>query len=196
MKLQREIPSVLESWLELVSAHERFARDCIGTARPVPTGPMIAFAGSFVAGLSGGVVDPESDGTVLLLPNGQQAVVGVASEERGINFGLAIDSADPPAPWIALVAFRQSRPVAVHVIDARHLRQLRDLLGVPVPLPPKAPPGAMVLSTAFHWNLCLERLTASALGVVTHYLSTGGLSLEPHPVCLPQQLEHPIGEVA
>ena len=196
MQIQRELPRILETWLEFVNAHERVIEET-GDVLPEPSLELMsAFAGAFVAGLSGGVADPGACGVHIALPGGERALVAVASEERGDDFGMVIDPAAVSADWIALVAFRGRRPVAVHVIPAPQLDGLRRALAVSAPVPPDAPPTAMVLSTAFHWNLCLEPLTAEVFGVHTYYLSTGGMSREPHPITLPAADRRPIGEVA
>lgn len=185
MQIQREIPTILETWLEFVNAHERVVAET-GDALPgLSLGLLSAFAGAFVAGLSGGVADPGACGVRMILPGGARALIAVASDERGEDFGMVIDPDRLSAEWVVLVAFRTNRPVAIHVIESQQLAGLGRALGVSAPLPPEAPPTAMVLSSVFHWNLCLEQLVAEVFGVRTYYLSTGGMSREPHPVSLP-----------
>ena len=196
MEIQRELPPILETWLEFVNAHERVIEET-GDTLPEPSLELMsAFAGAFVGGLSGGVADPAACGMHIALPGGARALVAVASEERGDDFGMVIDSAAVSADWIALVAFRSCRPVAIHVIPAQQLDGLRRALGVSAPVPAGAPPTAMVLSTAFHWNLCLEPLTAEVFGVRSYYLSTGGMSREPHPITLPAAGHRSVADVA
>ena len=189
MQITREVPRILETWLEFINAYERAVTE-IDDAVPGPSLQMLgAFAGAFVAGLSGGVSDPGSFGTRVALPDGGCALIAVASDDRGDDFGMMIDPERIVADWVVLVVFKTLRPVAVHVVDSRQLAGLSRVLRVQGPLPPNAPPSAMLLSTAFHWNLCLEPLAAEAFGVRTYYLSAGGMSREPHPVLLP-----PVGE--
>ena len=196
MEIQRELPPILEAWLEFVNAHERVIEET-GDALPEPSLELMsAFAGAFVAGLTGGVADPGACGMHIALPGGERALVALASEERGDDFGMVVDPAAVSADWIALVAFRSRRPVAIHVIPVQQLGGLTRALGVSAPVPPGAPPTAMVLSTAFHWNLCLEPLTAEVFGVRTYYLSTGGMSREPHPIMLPTADPRSVEEVA
>lgn len=45
-------------------------------------------------------------------------------------------------------------------------------------------------------SLCLERLTAEVFGVRTYYVSTGGMSCDPHPIALPPTVILPVGDVA
>ena len=196
MELQREMPEVLEPWLEFVHAHEQLMAAVGPDAADMPLRPVAAFAGALVAGLAGGVVDPESGGALVLLPDGSRARVGVAPEERGVNFGMLLDPKQVGAEWVSLVAFRSNHPVAIHVIPSDQLAALNDAIGVPAPAAAKAPPGAMVLSTVLHWNLCFERLTAILCGVTTYYVTAGGLSLEPQPVQLPPHPDARLEEVA
>ncbi|MEL7667272.1 MAG: hypothetical protein AAGU73_03595 [Actinomycetota bacterium] len=196
MQLQRELPAILETWLDFVNAHERVVAET-GDAIPGPSLELLsAFAGAFVAGLSGGAADPFACGTYVALPGGARALIAVASEERGEDFGMVLDADRVTGDWVALVAFRRNRPVAVHLIESRQMGALGRALGVGKPKPPEAPPTAMVLSTAFHWNLCLERLTAEVFGVRTYYVSTGGMSCDPHPIALPPTVILPVGDVA
>lgn len=195
MLIMREVPRILETWLEFINAYERAVAE-VDDAVPGPSLQMLgAFAGAFVAGLSGGVSDPGTFGTRVVLPDGGCALVAVASDDRGDDFGMVLDPERVAADWVVLVVFRTLRPVAVHVIDARQLAGLSRVLRVQGPLPPNAPPSAMVLSTAFHWNLCLEPLTAEVFGVRTYYLSTGGMSREPCPICLPPAHDRTTEEV-
>lgn len=195
MQIRRELPAILETWLDFINAHERVVEET-GDALPEPSVELLsAFAGAFVAGLSGGVADPGACGSQVALPDGTRALIAVASEERGADFGMVLDPATVSAEWVVLVAFRLNRPVTIHVIASRHLVGLSEALRVSAPVPPDAPPSAMVLSTALHWNLCLEQLTAEVFGVRTYYLSTGGMSREPHPVPLPPACERAVEEV-
>lgn len=195
MQIMREVPRILETWLEFINAYERAVAET-DDSLPGPSLQMLgAFAGAFVAGLSGGVTDPGTYGTRVALPDGRCALIAVASDGRGDDFGMVIDPERILADWVALVVFRTLRPVAVHVIEVRQLAGLSGVLRVKAPLPPDAPPSAMVLSTAFHWNLCLEPLTAELFGVRTYYMSTSGMSREPHPIMLPRPVDHAIDEV-
>lgn len=185
MQITREVPQVLDTWLEFINAYERAVAE-VDDAVPGPSLHMLgAFAGAFVAGLSGGVSDPGTFGTRVALPDGGCALVAVASDDRGDDFGMVVDPERIVADWVVLVVFKALRPVAVHVIEARQLVGLSRVLRVQGPLPSNAPPSAMLLSTAFHWNLCLEPLTAEVFGVRTYYMSTDGMSREPHPILLP-----------
>ncbi len=168
MQIMREVPRILETWLEFINAYERVVAET-DDSLPGPSLQMLsAFAGAFVAGLCGGVADPGSGGTRVALPDGRCALIAVASDDRGDDFGMVIDPERVVADWVLLVVFRTLRPVAVHAIEARQLAGLSRVLRVKAPLPPNAPPSGMVLSTAFHWNLCLEPLTAEVFGVRTY----------------------------
>lgn len=185
MQITREVPPILETWLDFVNAYERAVAET-DEALPGPSLQMLsAFAGVFVAGLSRGVTDPSTYGTRVALPDGRCALIAVASDDRGDDFGMVIDPEQVVVDWVVLVVFRSLRPVTVHIIEASQLVGLSEALRVQAPVPADAPSSAMVLSTVFHWNLCLEPLTAEVFGVRTYYLSTGGMSPEPHPVLLP-----------
>lgn len=185
MQIKREVPRILETWLDFINAYEQAVAE-VDDAVPGPSLQMLgAFAGAFVAGLSGGVSDPSAFGTRIALPDGRCALVAVVTDDRGENFGMVVDPAGVGADWVVLVVFRSLRPVTVHVIETSQLAGLCRVLRVPGQLPVNAPPSSMLFSTAFHWNLCLEPLTAEVFGVRTYYLSTGRMSSEPHPVLLP-----------
>jgi len=196
MQFQREIPAILETWLEYLNAHERLIERTAAQYVEPPFPLLVTFACEFVAGVSGGAADPTPGCPLVLLPSGERALIAVASEERGSGFGLVADPDTPRADWVALVVFRRGRPVALHVIPSAQLATVRDALGASTPAPPGAPSGAVVLSTMLHWDLCLERLVAEVCGVRTYYVTVGGLSLEPHPVPLPPVAGHTIKEVA
>jgi len=182
MQIKQEPPCILDTWLDFIDAYEEAMVE-IGDTVPGPSLEMFgAFSGAFVAGLTGGVADPSVCGTRIALPDGRCALIAVATDDRGDDFGMVVDPERVVADWVVLVVFKTLRPVAVHVIEARQLSGLGRALRVQAPLPPDSPPSAIVLSTAFHWNLCLEPFTAEVFGVRTYYLSDDGMSHEPVPV--------------
>lgn len=186
MQIKKEPPRILQTWLDYVNAHERAVA---ATGEPVQ-GPsfelLSSFAGAFVAGLSGGILEPGSRGKRIVLPDGEWALVTIVTEDwREDSYGLVMDPVWVTADWVVLVAFRMHRPVVVHVFESKHLFGLSQALRTETPSMPDASPSALVLSRVFHWNLCLEPLIAEAFGVRTYYLSDEGISREPHPLPLP-----------
>ena len=185
MHLENRVPKVLGSWLGYVRAYQHLAEHAPDPL-PAPTLELTsAFAGAMVADLAGGVADPLACGVHVVLPNGSQAIVAVASDAFGVRAGMTIDPARCSAEWVALVAFRGYDPVAIHVIDSRHLAEVGRALGGWEPAPADAPAGAVTLSTFLHWDLCLEPVTARVLGVRTYWISAGGVREVPLPVAEP-----------
>ena len=174
MELRTDTPELLDTWDLFIDGFTALQSD-LGAAPTTPGLDLtVAFAGALVAALSGGTVVEASRGAGVVLPDGTQVLVGIASDVKSPLFGLVVDVHTNRAAQIAFVVFQHHRPVAIHLLDTSMLARLKDTLGVSAPLPSEAPPDALALTTLFHWNLMFEPLAARLCGVRTYLLGEDG----------------------
>lgn len=146
--------------------------------------PQRLFASILVANLLGGVAVPSSIKCGLLLtvihPDGSCVGVECVDDREGISgAGLVFDpknQAYDSFDWLALVAFKHARPVAVHMVPAVAIADIAAALCGETY-------GSRLPATFFtHVNLMLEPAVAAAYGVVTFdLLSTEGSASPASP---------------